>query len=55
MDKKTLDKIVLLKPVVVVGGHKNPELKDNPSYLEFTKDYLEFYDEALSSSRNNKT
>jgi glyoxylase-like metal-dependent hydrolase (beta-lactamase superfamily II) len=34
---KTLDKIALLKPAVVVGGHKNPELKDNPSCLELTK------------------
>jgi glyoxylase-like metal-dependent hydrolase (beta-lactamase superfamily II) len=48
---KTLDKIASLKPAVVVAGHKKPELKDDPSSLQFTKNYLTYYDQALASSK----
>jgi len=47
----SLDKIVALGPLIVVGGHKNPWMKDNLSGVWFTKSYLAYYDEALASSR----
>ena len=36
---------------VVVAGHRKPNLKNDPSSLKFTKDYLAFFDEALASSK----
>jgi glyoxylase-like metal-dependent hydrolase (beta-lactamase superfamily II) len=48
---KTLDKIASLKPATVVAGHKKPDLKDDPSSVQFTKDYLIYFDEALASSK----
>jgi hypothetical protein len=45
-----VDKIAALDPLVVVGGHKNPAMKDDPACLGFMKDYLAFYDEALAAS-----
>src|SRR4030095_2831474 len=49
---KALDKIASLKPAIVVAGHKNPSLKDDLSGLNFTKSYLQYYDEILPSSKN---
>jgi glyoxylase-like metal-dependent hydrolase (beta-lactamase superfamily II) len=49
---KTLDKIASLKPSIVVAGHKKAELKDDPSSVQFTKEYLVYFDEALASSKN---
>jgi glyoxylase-like metal-dependent hydrolase (beta-lactamase superfamily II) len=46
----SLDKITALGPLVVVGGHKNPVMKDDLSGVWFTKSYLAHYDEALASS-----
>jgi glyoxylase-like metal-dependent hydrolase (beta-lactamase superfamily II) len=48
---RSLDKIAALEPLVVVGGHKDPALKDDLSGLLFTKSYLGYYDEALLSSK----
>jgi glyoxylase-like metal-dependent hydrolase (beta-lactamase superfamily II) len=48
---KSLDKVAALGPLVVVGGHKNPEMKDDLSGVWFTKSYLAYYDEVLASSR----
>ena len=48
---KSLDKIEALGPLVVVGGHKNPEMKDDLSGVRFTKSYLAYYDEALASCK----
>jgi len=48
---KTVDKITALNPAIVVAGHKNPDLKDDVSSLQFTKSYLVFYDEALAVSK----
>jgi glyoxylase-like metal-dependent hydrolase (beta-lactamase superfamily II) len=47
---RSVDKIAALDPLVVVGGHKNPAMKDDPACLGFMKDYLAFYDEALAAS-----
>jgi glyoxylase-like metal-dependent hydrolase (beta-lactamase superfamily II) len=52
---RTLDRIASLKPSVVVAGHKNPGLKDDPSGLEFTRNYLRFYDDALRSYKSAET
>ncbi len=49
-----LDKIAALKPAIVVAGHKTPELKDDPSSLQFTKNYLAYYDEALAASKSSE-
>jgi glyoxylase-like metal-dependent hydrolase (beta-lactamase superfamily II) len=47
---RTLDRIASLHPSVVVAGHKNPSLPDDMTGVQFTKDYLTYYDEVLSSS-----
>ena len=51
---ETIDKIKTFNPEVVVAGHKNPVLKNDPSSLDFSKNYLQYYDEALSSSKNSE-
>jgi glyoxylase-like metal-dependent hydrolase (beta-lactamase superfamily II) len=48
----TLDRILALRPSVVVAGHQRPELGTAPSSLTFTKDYLAAFDEALTSSKS---
>jgi glyoxylase-like metal-dependent hydrolase (beta-lactamase superfamily II) len=44
---KTLDKIASLKPAVVIPGHQDPNLKDDPSSIAFTIEYLHYYDKML--------
>jgi glyoxylase-like metal-dependent hydrolase (beta-lactamase superfamily II) len=48
---KALDRISALNPTIVVAGHKNPDLKDDVSTLQFSKNYLAHYDEALAASK----
>jgi glyoxylase-like metal-dependent hydrolase (beta-lactamase superfamily II) len=50
---EVVDKIASLNPAIVVAGHKKPELKDDTSRLQFMKDYLSFYDEALAASKTS--
>lgn len=47
---KSLDAIASLKPEIVVAGHKNPTAKDDLTGLTFTRNYLMYYDEAVSTS-----
>jgi glyoxylase-like metal-dependent hydrolase (beta-lactamase superfamily II) len=35
-----LDKIVVLKPKLLVGGHKDPSTEDSPEAIEWTKGYF---------------
>jgi len=49
-----LDKIASLKPAIVVAGHKKTEMKDDDSSIRFVKNYLTYYDEALSSSKTSE-
>ncbi len=51
---ETLDTIAAKNPKVVVPGHQKPDLKQDPKNLEFTKQYLKSYDEALSASKTAK-
>jgi glyoxylase-like metal-dependent hydrolase (beta-lactamase superfamily II) len=48
---RTVDRIAALEPLIVAGGHKTPALKDDPSCLQFMKNYLGYYDEALPSCK----
>lgn len=48
---RTVDRIAALEPLIVAGGHKTPALKDDPSCLQFMKNYLRFYDEVLPSCK----
>jgi glyoxylase-like metal-dependent hydrolase (beta-lactamase superfamily II) len=50
----TLDAISAKNPEIVVPGHQKPELKQDPKNLEFTKQYLKTYDEALAASKTAK-
>lgn len=45
---KSLHRIEALGPLVVVGGHKKPGLKDDLYGVRLTRDYLAYYDEALT-------
>jgi glyoxylase-like metal-dependent hydrolase (beta-lactamase superfamily II) len=49
-----IDKIAALNPAIVIGGHKNPALKDDISGLVFTKKYLTYYDSVLPSSKSSE-
>ncbi len=49
---KALDKITALNPETVVAGHKKPESADSIAAVEFTKNYLTYYESALVSSKN---
>jgi len=48
---RTVERIAALEPLLVAGGHKTPALKDDPSCLQFMKDYLGYYDEVLPSCK----
>jgi len=48
----SLDKIAALNPTVVIAGHQKPDDKLDTSSLQFTKDYLKAYDEALLASKS---
>jgi hypothetical protein len=37
---------------VVVPGHQKPELAQDAANIQFTKDYLKAYDEALASAKS---
>ncbi|HVR18388.1 MAG TPA: hypothetical protein VMS65_01785, partial [Polyangiaceae bacterium] len=50
----TLDKLSALKPERVVPGHQKSERTLDASSIQFTKDYLAAYDEALAGSKNAK-
>jgi glyoxylase-like metal-dependent hydrolase (beta-lactamase superfamily II) len=50
----TLDEIAARNPKVVVPGHQKPEQKQEPSNLQFTKDYLAAYDAALASVKTSE-
>jgi glyoxylase-like metal-dependent hydrolase (beta-lactamase superfamily II) len=47
----SLDKLEALSPKVVVPGHQKPEQQQEASNIQFTKDYLKAYDEALAGSK----
>lgn len=49
---ESLDKLAALEPKVVVPGHQKPELAQDAANIQFTKDYLKAYDEALASSKS---
>jgi glyoxylase-like metal-dependent hydrolase (beta-lactamase superfamily II) len=48
----SLDKLAALNATKVVPGHQKPEKAQAPSSIEFTKNYLIAYDEALAGSKN---
>jgi hypothetical protein len=47
---RSLEKIELLRPTMVIAGHKDPARNDDPSCLQFMKEYLNFYDTAVITS-----
>jgi glyoxylase-like metal-dependent hydrolase (beta-lactamase superfamily II) len=48
----SLEKLEALSPKLVVPGHQKPERKQEASNIQFTRDYLKAYDEALASSKS---
>jgi glyoxylase-like metal-dependent hydrolase (beta-lactamase superfamily II) len=49
---KTLEDLAARKPALVVAGHKRPELKDDPSSLHSTREYLAFFEQARAGSKS---
>ncbi|HWO11205.1 MAG TPA: hypothetical protein VNN80_17040, partial [Polyangiaceae bacterium] len=47
-----LDKLAALSPKRVVAGHQKPERPQDVASIQFTKDYLKAFDEALASSKS---
>jgi glyoxylase-like metal-dependent hydrolase (beta-lactamase superfamily II) len=48
----SLDAVAARNPTVVIAGHQKPDDKLDTSAIQFTKDYLRAYDEALSASKS---
>jgi glyoxylase-like metal-dependent hydrolase (beta-lactamase superfamily II) len=49
----TLDKLHALGAEVVVPGHQKPDRTYKPTSIDFTKQYLAAYDEALSAAKSS--
>jgi glyoxylase-like metal-dependent hydrolase (beta-lactamase superfamily II) len=49
---KTLDELAALGATTVIGGHKEPTLKDDAGGLTTTKAYLKDFDEAAAASKS---
>ena len=49
---RSLEKIGSLRPVMTIAGHKDPGNNDDPACLQFMKEYLNYYDAAIITSRN---
>jgi glyoxylase-like metal-dependent hydrolase (beta-lactamase superfamily II) len=50
--RETIDRVAANKPERVVPGHQKPERKQEPTSLDFTKEYLAAYDQELLVSKN---
>jgi len=48
---KTLDEVAALGATTVIAGHKDPKVKDDPSAVKATREYLEAFDAAVASSK----
>jgi glyoxylase-like metal-dependent hydrolase (beta-lactamase superfamily II) len=49
-----VDKLALMTPRVVIPGHKDPEMPNDTSSLDFTKDYLTTFDILLATAKNSE-
>jgi glyoxylase-like metal-dependent hydrolase (beta-lactamase superfamily II) len=49
---RSLEKIESLRPAIVIAGHKDTGKADDPSCLQFMKEYLNYYDAAIIVSRD---
>jgi glyoxylase-like metal-dependent hydrolase (beta-lactamase superfamily II) len=47
-----LDAIAARNPTAVIAGHQKPDDKLDTSAIQFTKDYLRAYDEAISATKS---
>jgi len=47
-----LDAVAARNPTVVIAGHQKPDDQLDTSAIQFTKDYLRAYDEALAASKS---
>ena len=50
---KSLDELAALGATTVIAGHKDPKLKDDPSAIKATRDYLEVFESAVASSKSS--
>ena len=50
---ESLDRLIALKPEVVVAGHKLPQLDDDPASLAFTRRYILDFGQAAERSRSS--
>ena len=50
----SLDKLAALKPRIVVAGHKLPGLADGPEAIDFTRNYILAFNQAVADSKTSK-
>jgi glyoxylase-like metal-dependent hydrolase (beta-lactamase superfamily II) len=50
---KTLDELAALHPTTVIAGHKDPKLDNSAKGIQQTRDYLEAFDAAVTSSKSS--
>jgi len=51
---ESLDRLIALDPDIVVAGHKLPQLEDDPSSLQFTRDYIIEFSRLAGVSENSE-
>jgi glyoxylase-like metal-dependent hydrolase (beta-lactamase superfamily II) len=51
---ESLDRLIALEPSVVVAGHKLPGLPDNPSCLQFTREYILEFGRLADEAENSE-
>jgi len=49
---QTLDQIAALHPVIVIAGHQIAGAPTDASTIEFMKDYMQYFDQAVASSKS---
>jgi glyoxylase-like metal-dependent hydrolase (beta-lactamase superfamily II) len=50
----SLDRLIALKPAIVVAGHQLPGRPHDPSALAFTRDYIVAFNAAIARSKNSE-
>lgn len=51
---ESVERLAALKPVLVVAGHRRPDLKSDNNAIDFTRDYLKKFEQFATSSKDSK-
>ncbi len=51
---ETIEYFISLKPKIVVAGHKLAGMSDGPESLQYCRDYLMFFEKAISQTKSSR-